>query len=313
MRLRDGAYYKDLAQKDPLLESGKALAPMTTFRLGGEARLFAEAGDLEALRRLALLARAEEIPSFVLGGGSDTLFDDLGLEGLALKLGGDFRKIELLGAAGDAVVARAGAGASLAGLLESARAWGLAGLEGLAGVPGTVGGAARGNAGAAGVSLGDRVLALEAYFPDGDRRETWGREKLRFGYRELSWTEGAVILSVDLGLTRSAPDKVEAKMAAALQLRREKTPLGLSAGSVFKNPPGDFAGRLVEEAGLKGYRLGGAVVSERHANVIVNRGDASASEVRALVAFVKFTVFKRRAVELVPEIRLVTREGRLYP
>ncbi len=280
----------------------------TTFRVGGnvEALCFVQStGDLKELS--AFLYR-EGLPLLVVGRGSNLLVRDGGLPGVAVILQGDLAAVE--GDETDACRVLAGAGLTLSELLTHCRENDLAGLEFLAGVPGTVGGAAAMNAGAWGREIGPRVEAVNMIDRQGEifRKD---RTVLKFSYRYLSIPAGSIILGVTFGLTPEKPGRVASLIAGYLKQRRERQPLGLpSAGSIFKNPPDDFAGRLIERAGLKGTREGGAMISRDHANFIVNTGGAKAGDILALMELAAGEVRKRFDVDLEPEIRIVGQEGR---
>lgn len=279
------------------------LAPLTTFGVGGPATVLARPDTEAELAAVLDLARREGLPRLILGGGSNILFADEGFAGLVVKLGKDFQAIAApQGPTGLA----AGAGASSARVLDSAVERGLAGLEGLAGIPGTIGGAVFMNAGGFGREVGPAVARIRVLDHDG-RLVTLEKEALHFEYRRLAGpSRGAVILSVEFDLAADRPEAVQARVREALDRRSQTQPRGLrSAGSVFKNPPGLFAGRLIEDCGLKGFTIGGAEVSEVHANFIVNRGKARSRDIRDLVKHIQAAVRQRHGLTLETEIKIV--------
>lgn len=267
----------------------------TTFQIGGPAEELAAPESEEEL--LALLARA---PALVLGAGSNLLVRDAGVAGLTVLLGKDFARIEI---EGETIFAQAGA--RLSHLAQQAMRAGLAGLEFAAGIPGSVGGAVAMNAGAYGGQISD-VLEEARVAVDG-KIAVFPREAMEFGYRtSLPLARKLVVAGARFRLHRDDPAAIAARMADFAQRRREKQPLSLpSAGSVFKRPEGHFAGALIEGAGLKGLRVGGAQVSEKHAGFIVNTGGATAADVLALVETIRARVREKYSVELELEIRVV--------
>jgi UDP-N-acetylmuramate dehydrogenase len=275
----------------------------TTFRVGGNADALITCRETAELEWVVSYADREQLPFLVIGRGSNLLFKDSGFEGVAIRLAGDLAGIGE--EESNPPLLRAGAGAPLSELLSYCRDKGLSGLEFLVGIPGTAGGAAAMNAGAWGMETGRVIREISMMEPGGGLLAR-NRAQLRFGYRSLSIPKGTVIVQVTLELVRDDPQAVSARMAKYLSRRKTGQPLEYpSGGSVFKNPPGDFAGRLIERAGLKGERIGGAMISPKHANFIVNVGGASAGDVLALMELVRKRVLERAGVELEPEIRVV--------
>ncbi len=275
-----------------------SLAHYTTFRVGGPVDLlFAPRGLWELKKTLAFLAE-EGLPYFFLGGGSNLLVRDGGFRGAALSLKG-LSRIEAQGE-----LLRAEAGVSLPFLLSFCAEKGLSGLEFLAGVPATVGGAVAMNAGAFGQEIKDLVQEVSLYH-EGEFY-TWRRERLSFSYRRLELPEGALVVAATFSLKKASPSYVRRKMAEYLSLRRQKQPLSFpSAGCVFKNPRELPAGFLIEAVGLKGFRRGGAEISRKHANFILNRAQATASDILALMELAKERVFREYGLELEEEIKIV--------
>jgi UDP-N-acetylmuramate dehydrogenase len=276
------------------------LSRHTSFRIGGPADFYCYPKDLEDLASLVATCKAEGIPRFVIGNGTNLLAADAGFRGAVLDLSEAFREIRVTGK-----TATADAGVTLWDLLKTLGSRGLAGLESLAGIPGQVGGALRLNAGAYGAEIGD-CLASVAVLDGGGEMALFERKALRMEYRQTDFPEDSVIVQARFELREGDASAIEASHQAALAKRREKQPLSLpSAGSVFKRPPGDFAGRLIEEAGLKGLRIGDAMVSKKHANFIVNCQSASASDVRRLIEEVQNRVRERFGTDLEPEIHFL--------
>ena len=271
---------------------GEPLARLGYWRVGGPLERFVVPDTVEELRA----ARADR----VIGAGSNLLAPDGGLAGTTARPGAGFRTVEVVGEHGADVLVRAGAGLPDAVLLARLERLGLAGLGCLAGVPGTVGGAVAMNAGTA---LGEVASVLvEVEGVDGSRLS---RGELPMAYREGGLPHGFVVTGATFALRRD--DGVErAAIQAHLARRKATQPLDLpSCGSVFRNPPGDHAGRLVESVGLKGHRLGGAAISERHANFIVNLGEATATDVMGLIRLAWETVREQTGVRLVPEVQVL--------
>lgn len=280
-----------------------SMSRYTTFGVGGPAEAVYEAGDLEELRRVLVFVNSESIPFLVVGGGSNLVVRDGGLEGVVILLRKSLAGIEKIGT--DGLTVLAGGGASLSELIGFCRKEGLGGLEFLIGIPGTVGGAVAMNAGAFGEEIGSKIEEIQAISPTGDLLVR-NRSQIRFSYRSLDGIEGGVIVGVCFELERATQEDIVRRVAACLRKRKTTQPLEYpSAGSVFKNPPNSSAGRLIEEAGLKGKRIGGAMISSRHANFIINTGDASANDILALLELAREKVKESTGIELEPELRVV--------
>jgi UDP-N-acetylmuramate dehydrogenase len=279
------------------------LAPRTSVRVGGAAELFVKPADVDELSRLLRLARELEQPTWILGGGANTVVGDLGVPGVTLRLPPGEESIEDLG---DRLRVELSAGEPSVRLVQLARERGLLGLEWAAGIPGTVGGMVAMNAGTRSGEMKDNVVEVLLAGPDG---AAWvPASALAFAYRHTELA-GKVVARARLELRKGTPSEVEASQAAMeadRAYRRRTQPLSLpNSGSVFRNPPGDHAARLIEACGLKGTREGGAQLSELHANFIVNRGGASAKDVATLMALAQRTVRERFAIPLALEVRLV--------
>jgi UDP-N-acetylmuramate dehydrogenase len=276
----------------------------TTFRVGGQAEALYEAVDLEVLKRVLAYLDKEHIPYLVVGRGSNILVKDNGLEGLVILLGGSLARVEEKET--DDISVLAGAGLHLVELLSYCRSSGLGGLEFLSGIPGTVGGAVAMNAGAFGEEIASRVKEIHVVNTRGDLIIRDRSSELEFSYRKLNMEKGSVIVRVLFRLTSEAEGTVAKRISDYLKRKKESQPLEYpSAGSVFKNPPDDYAGRLIEKAGLKGKKIGGAMISEKHANFIVNTGGAKAKDILDLMYLAQETVKKETGIQLEPEIRVV--------
>jgi UDP-N-acetylmuramate dehydrogenase len=288
----------------PNVESNRPLAKLTSFNIGGPADFYAEASEVAALERIVGECAARGVPYLLLGAGTNLLVADAGLEGLVLRCEIRGHRVH-----GDRI--QAGAGLKMMRLARIAAEADLVGLEFAIGVPGSVGGAVYQDAGCWGRELREVLVEAEGFVP-GQGHQTWPAGRLQLGYRTSAFRGGDLHGTLITGATvQLAPgDGAEAKRTMArLTAERNRTqPIRTkNCGSVFKNPPGDSAGRLVEAAGLKGARQGEAQISELHANFIVNHGGAAAADVLALIRRAQDAVSKRFGVELEPEVELVGR------
>ena len=281
-------------------ERDHPLGAMTTYRVGGGAALYlrAESEDDLALARRAVAASG--VPTLVVGKGSNLLVADRGFAGLAVSLGDAFGVIDL-----DGTRVRAGGAVSLPVLARRTAAAGLTGLEWAVGVPGSVGGAVRMNAGGHGAETKDRLVRYRYVALGGGDDGEFDAGRLQFAYRHSTVQPDHVVVWGEYALEPGDPEASAAEIAQIVRWRREHQPGGQNAGSVFTNPPGDSAGRLIEEAGLKGMRLGSAEVSTKHANFIQADEGGSADDVWQLVAEVRRLVAQRTGVDLRPELRTV--------
>lgn len=289
----------------PALRFDSPLAPYTTFRVGGAAEALYEATGVEALQEVVNFLIRESIPYLVFGLGSNLLVKDEGLEGVVILLRGMMAQIYENKETECSVTS--GAGVTLSDLLVHCRKKGLGGISFLSGIPGTVGGAVAMNAGAFGEEVGRCVEQIQIISPSGDLKDM-DRSQMRFSYRALALEEGSIIVRASLTLQYESSKAVARSISDYLKRRRESQPWEYpSAGSVFKNPPHDYAGRLIESVGLKGKRVGGAMISPKHANFIVNTGDASARDILSLLHLAREKVRKETGIALEPEIRIVGR------
>ena len=275
------------------------LARHTTFRVGGPADVLFLPESAEELRRAMELAREVGEDCLVIGNGSNLLVRDGGVRGLVIKLAGPMSGVSVEGTA-----IRAQAGASLSQVSRAALQASLTGLEFASGIPGSLGGALAMNAGAYGGELSQVVREATALL-DGEVR-TLSREELAMGYRTTRvLREGGIVLSAVLDLKEGDASQIAETMDELNRRRREKQPLSFpSAGSTFKRPEGYFAGALIEQAGLKGYAIGGAQVSEKHAGFLINRGGATASDLLRLIEYVQERVYAQSGVRLETEVRI---------
>ena len=282
------------------VRAGESLARHTSFRIGGPADWLVAPDTADELAAVVRATVAAHVPLTMLGGGSNMLIGDGGIRGVVVKLGRGFRRVMW-----DESCVEAGAGVQLGRLAREAAQRGLAGLEYAEGIPGTVGGALFMNAGAYGGEISEAVDAIEGVDTTGTVRRL-ARGTVAFTYRRAALPPGFVVTAVRFRLRPEGTDAVRSRLDVARTRRTASQPHGwANAGSVFKNPPGDFAGRLVEVAGLKGTRVGGARISEQHGNFIVNEGEARAADVQALMQEAQRVVWERSGVWLEPEVRLV--------
>ena len=276
----------------------------TSLKKGGPADRFLEVGGSAALTGILRICREERIPFLILGKGSNLLVPDEGLRGAVLHLSGQFEELRL--SPDDPEVIECGCGVSLARLCKFAQANVLSGLEFAWGIPGSAGGAAYMNAGAYGGEMKDVVQSCRHITREGRPGILQG-EALAFSYRKSAYTKnGAVITGITLRLKKGLSGEIQEKMDDFMQRRKNKQPLEYpSAGSVFKRPEGYYAGGLIQQCGLKGKRIGGARVSEKHAGFIINEKDAACTDVLALIAFIQETVKRETGVSLECEVKAV--------
>lgn len=290
------------------LQANAPLSRHTTARVGGPAELLLTVTSAAELLAAVESAHALDIPYFILGGGSNILVSDEGMSGLVIH--NKARKVSFR-PTGSRVVCTAETGANLSSLARQCISKGLAGLEWAVSVPGTLGGAIVGNAGAHGSDMNDNFLSATIWNPEKGIR-VYHRDDMEYGYRNsvLKRDQGQgsarrVILSAELQLTPESVDVLAARAEGFTAHRKEKQPGGASTGSMFKNPENFYAGYLIETAGLKGFRVGGAHISEKHANFFINDGDATAEDIRALIAEAWNTVREQFGIEMELEVELV--------
>ncbi len=283
-----------------IVETDVPLGPLTTYRVGGAAARFARVDAEDDLVELAELVRSASLPVLVVGKGSNLLVADAGFPGLAVILGDAFAEVAI-----DGVRVRAGGATPLPVLARRSAAAGLRGLEWAVGVPGSVGGGVRMNAGGHGSDIAASLVRVRVFdLATGDDGVVQAPD-LALGYRTSSIAPTQVVVWADFDAATGDADAATAEIADIVRWRREHQPGGQNAGSVFTNPPGDSAGRLVDAAGCKGLRIGTAEVSTKHANFIQADPDGSADDVLAVLDEVRRRVRDAFGVDLHPEVRLV--------
>lgn len=278
------------------------LAPYTSARIGGPADIFLIADTAAELGRIVKLLWKQELPFTLLGGGSNVLVSDKGVRGVVVLNRAKGVKFH----AGEQPSVTVESGVVFSNLANRCASKGFAGLEWAATVPGTVGGAVYGNAGAFGGDMAGNLISTELLTENGKRTLTV--EQMGYGYRTSVLKRGelkAVVLSAELALKNSTKEEVTVKIQQFSAHRKTTQPPGASMGSMFKNPPGDYAGRLIESAGLKGARIGNAEVSPVHGNFFINHGNTQAADIRALIELVQKTVKEKQGVELKLEIEII--------
>lgn len=271
----------------------------TTFRIGGPAQVFVTPQTVEAIGQVVSECNTSQVPFFMLGHGSNLLVSDAGMNGVVIQLYQNFSEYII---EGTRITAQAGV--MLGRLGNAARDAELTGFEFAAGIPGTLGGAVMMNAGAYGGEMKDIVEKVQLMDRNGNVLEKTG-EEMEFAYRHSIVEEkGYIVLGAVLSLQRGQKEAITAKMEELAAARKEKQPLEYpSAGSTFKRPEGYFAGKLIMDAGLRGYSVGGAQVSEKHCGFVVNKGGATAADVMQLIEDVRKKVYEQFQVELEPEVR----------
>lgn len=289
----------ELRRSASRVRSQVSLARQCTFHIGGPAALYVEVLSRAELQKVLAVLRPLNLPCFLLGAGSNVLFADEGFPGVVVQLKGAFAEFTIQGS-----VMTAGAGAMLPFLVKGAVEAGLTGIETLVGVPGTLGGALVMNAGTSEGAIGEWVETVHLMRADGEE-VTLTRQELVFGYRTAN-LGGCYVLGASLRFLPGDRETLRRRVGALLQRRADTQPLGtFNVGSIFKNPPGEHAGQLIEAVGLKGRRVGGAQISPRHANFILNVDRATAHDVSALMMLAQQQVRDRLGVELEPEIKIV--------
>jgi UDP-N-acetylmuramate dehydrogenase len=288
------------AVTDGEVETGKPLAPYTSYGIGGPTAIWAAPRSKQGVQRILQAVHSSGIPLFLLGRGSNLLVSDRGWPGVTLYIGDNFTGMHFTD-----VEAEALAGTLLKDLIGAALGRGLGGMELLAGIPGGLGGALRMNAGAFGREIESLTVEVSGFTADGSLFRA-GRKDLSFGYRRAPELEQVIITSARFRFEPDSPQTLRARADEILALRAQKQPLEHpSCGSVFKRPPGYYAGALIEETGLKGERIGGAEVSRKHAGFILNVAEATAADIYRLICLIEERVFARFGVRLEREVQLV--------
>ena len=281
----------------PHLKTDEPMAPKTSMRVGGRAAAYAEVRDARYLVAALAMCEAENIAWTIVGLGSNLLVRDEGFPGLVIRLAGDFTKTIVEGTR-----IRAGGAVPIVSLCREAAKHGLTGIEGLVGIPGTVGGAVRMNAGTD-VEIGDVIDRVEVVVA-GEKLQSFTRPE--FAYRRSTLDRRAVVCAAELELRTGDVREVQAELRRRIDRRNATQPLELpNSGSIFRNPQGDYAARLIEAAGCKGWHVGKAEVSHKHANFIVNRGGATCADVLALIDNVRNAVKQMHGVELETEVHVL--------
>jgi UDP-N-acetylmuramate dehydrogenase len=292
------------AVTDGEVEIDIPLAPYSSYEIGGPTSVWAAPATEQDVGRVLEFIHQNCLPLFVLGRGSNVLISDRGWKGVTLYLGKNLSAMTFEGQNADVL-----AGTLLIEVIRAAVKKGMAGMEQLAGIPGGIGGALRMNAGAFGLEIEASTLTVSGFRFDGSPFHA-AREDIKFAYRRVPELEDVVITSAVFGFKNSDPHILSARMTDILSLRAKKQPLKYpSCGSVFKRPSGYYAGALIEEAGLKGERIGGAMVSPKHAGFILNVDRASAADVNALINLIENKVSDRFGVRLEREVRLIGEFG----
>ncbi|WP_312653273.1 UDP-N-acetylmuramate dehydrogenase [Aminipila sp.] len=274
----------------------------TSFRTGGNADAMVIVESEVELKNVLRLFSEEKVPHIILGNGSNILIKDGGYRGVIVKLGENFNSIEVK----DHIIT-AHAGSKISAVAKEAMEHGLSGLEFASGIPGSVGGGVFMNAGAYGGELKDIILSVRAITKDGGKDYEVSNEEMQLGYRHSTFQEnGDIIISATFQLKTGEKRAIATEMKALMDRRNQKQPVNLpSAGSFFKRPEGYFAGKLIQDSGLKGLSVGGAQVSPLHAGFIVNNGTATATDILNLMKLIQNTVFNKFGVKLEPEVRIL--------
>jgi UDP-N-acetylmuramate dehydrogenase len=282
------------------VKTDEMIAPYTSYKIGGPAAVWAAPTSEDGIGEVLATVREAGSPLFIFGLGSNLLVSDKGWPGVILYLG-----TNISGWRFDGTAATVMAGTRLLDLIRDAVDQGLGGMELMAGIPGSVGGALRMNAGAFGQEIGQTTVKVKGFQLDRTPFEA-GRNEINFSYRRVPELEGVVITSGQFRFKQAAASTLKKRMDDILALRAKKQPLNYpSCGSVFKRPPGYYAGALIEEAGLKGERVGGAMVSPKHAGFILNTGNAKAADVFSLIRRIEDRVWDRFGVKLEREVKLI--------
>lgn len=288
-----------VGEKSVLLD--EPMSKHTTFRVGGAADVYLRPGSIAETVSLIGILKRMAVPYVIIGNGSNLLVSDKGIRGAVVEIGSGMEGYRV-----DDNILYAEAGIKLSKLANIALRNSLSGLEFASGIPGTLGGAVCMNAGAYDGEMRD-VIREVTYYDDKGNINTISNERCEFDYRRSFFSgKNHVVLGCSLKLTKEEPEKIKSKMEDYNKRRKEKQPLEKpSAGSTFKRPAGYFAGKLIQDAGLKGYSIGGAAVSEKHSGFVINDGGATAKDIYELILYIKRTVKSKFDVELEPEVKLI--------
>lgn len=290
-----------------IIREQEPLSAHTTFRIGGPAAYYLIPENRDEVRDALVFAEEKKLPFYVLGRGSNMLFDDEGYEGVIIEIGRGMERVSMEGMPDGRVRVTAQAGIAMSSLAVQLAEAELTGFAFAGGIPGTLGGGITMNAGAYGGEIRDCILDVTVITDSGEIL-VLAREQLELGYRtSVIQKKNYIVLEGSFVFTRGKKEEIMAEIKELNQRRRDKQPLEFpSAGSTFKRPEGHFAGKLIQDAGLRGYRVGDAQVSEKHSGFVINRGNATAAEVRQLIQDVQERVQEKFQVRLEPEVRIVT-------
>ncbi|QHI71323.1 UDP-N-acetylmuramate dehydrogenase [Aminipila terrae] len=279
-----------------------SMSKYTSFRTGGNASAMVIVENIVELKKLLCLLTEEQVPHILLGNGSNILVKDGGYKGIVIKLGNSFNTVKV-----EENKITAYAGAKITAVAKAAMEHGLSGMEFASGIPGSVGGGVFMNAGAYGGEIKDIIVSVQAITKDGSREYEISREEMLMGYRTSSFQKtGDIIIYATFQLKLEEKNIIAERMKELMEKRNQKQPVNLpSAGSFFKRPEGYYAGKLIQDSGLKGLSVGGAQVSPMHAGFIVNNGDATAGDILKLMKLIQNTVFEKFGVRLEPEVRIL--------
>lgn len=295
-----------LLLQEEQIKRNEILAKHTTFRIGGPADYFLTPSCGEQVKEIVALCKEQNIPFYVLGNGSNVLASDEGYKGVIIHIGTGMDRWQKISDENETVVITAGCGIMLAKLAKEVASLGLKGFEFAGGIPGTLGGAIAMNAGAYGGEIKDCILNAKVLTGDGEIRML-DKEELQLGYRSsVIQKEAYIVLEASFSFSKGEKKEIIEKMEMFNEQRREKQPLQYpSAGSTFKRPEGHFAGKLIQDAGLRGYRVGDLMVSEKHCGFVVNVGNGTAKEAKQLMKDVQRIVYEQFQVTLEPEVRFL--------
>lgn len=284
-------------------EEKVSMSRYTSFKAGGEAAFVAEAANEEQLKRILKITSNLEIPHILIGNGSNVLFKDSGYEGIVIRLSQDFAYVNVT----DEGRVVCGAAILLSSLSRELMKKELVGFEFASGIPGSLGGALFMNAGAYGGEMKQVVESVRAISADGSSERIFSNEEMKFGYRHSVLSEnGYIAVEAVLNMEKGSGEKIAERMKELSARRNSKQPVNYpSAGSTFKRPEGHFAGKLIEDAGLKGVSVGGAEVSSLHSGFIINKGGATATDILDLITLVRNRVYDESGIMLEPEVRII--------
>jgi len=299
MKSENPSLFEKISKITSKIKQKESMAGHTSFKVGGDAEFFVEIANKKELEEIVSLSKEYKKPLLIIGGGSNILISDSGIKGIVVELCGDFEKIRFLENSRVFCGAAVKTGELIRGCIDKE----LSGVEALSGLPGTIGGAVFGNAG---TKTGDagRVVEFVEIVDYNLKSFKLFKDNIKFSYRKAELPDG-IITFVMLKLRRASKDDIVSRVKSLIDLRMKTQPAGYSAGSIFKNPEGMHAGKLIEDAGLKGKKIGGAEVSSRHANYIVNAGDATAADIYKLIKETQESVKQRSGVLLETEIKLI--------